>query len=118
MKNLKLWLAALLTISLYFGMGSAFAEEATWIDVRTQEEWNADHIPGPALIPHTELASRVGKLNLDKDAPIKLYCRSGNRAGIAKKTLEELGYSNVENVGSIDDARRLRAAGGTHDHSH
>lgn len=105
-------LIVLLTTILCLGSISALAEQATWIDVRTQPEWEQDHIEGDPLIMHTTIALEIGKLNLEKDAPIKLYCRSGNRAGIAKKMLEDMGYTNVENVGSIEDARRVRAESG------
>lgn len=108
MKKLKLLSLTLLTIILSFGSLAALADDTIWIDVRTQAEWNVDHIEGIPLLPHSTIATDIAKLNLDKDTPIKLYCRSGNRAGIAKSTLEELGYTNVENVGSIDDARELR----------
>jgi len=96
-----------MTLALAF-VGSAQAEEAVWIDVRSLAEYEADHMDDSTLIPHTEIREQIGKLNLAKDTPIKLFCRSGNRAGIAKATLEEMGYSNVENVGSIGDARKLR----------
>jgi hypothetical protein len=45
---------------------------------------------------------------LEKDAEIKVYCRSGKRAGIALATLQELGYTNATNVGGISDARGLK----------
>lgn len=114
MKKLSTTVLILLTAILCIGSVSVLADDATWIDVRTQEEWNADHIEGLPLLPHSTIATDIAKLNLDKDTPIKLYCRSGNRAGIAKQTLEELGYSNVENVGTIDDARRARAGSSEH----
>jgi len=55
--------------------------------------------------------SQIESLNLSKNAPIKLYCRSGVRAGIALTALEELGYTNVENVGGIGDAIERLASG-------
>ncbi|MGQ9426440.1 rhodanese-like domain-containing protein [Gilvimarinus sp. F26214L] len=80
-----------------------------WIDVRSEAEYKVDHMEDSTLIPHTEIADGIAKLNLDKSAPIKLFCRSGGRAGMAKQTLESLGYSNVENAGGLDQARKLRA---------
>ena len=78
-----------------------------WIDVRTVEEYQQDHIDDTANIPHLEIADRIEDLNLGKSTPIKLYCRSGVRAGLALTALEELGYTNVENVGGITDAREI-----------
>ena len=37
---------------------------------------------------------------------ILLYCRSGNRSGKAKLILEELGYTNIRNIGGIEDASK------------
>ena len=44
-----------------------------------------------------------------KDDEINLYCRSGNRAGKAKSALERAGYTNVENKGSLAEAREARS---------
>jgi phage shock protein E len=44
---------------------------------------------------------------LDKNTEIRVYCRSGRRAGIALAALEEMGYTNATNVGGINDAREL-----------
>jgi len=84
---------------------SLFAPKTVWIDVRTLDEYNEDHISNTEHIPHTEIAAQISDLDLDKDAPIKLFCRSGVRAGLALTTLQDLGYTNVENVGGIADAR-------------
>jgi phage shock protein E len=42
---------------------------------------------------------------MDKDALIYVYCRSGRRSGIAQTTLGEAGYTNVVNLGSLEDAQ-------------
>jgi phage shock protein E len=60
-------------------------------------------------LPHTEIATQIADLSLRKSTPIKLYCRSGVRAGLALIELEALGYTNVENVGGIADARERLA---------
>ena len=41
---------------------------------------------------------------LKKEKKIYLYCRSGNRSQKATDILIKLGYSNVENLGSLSDA--------------
>lgn len=96
-----------LLLSLLAGCAST-AGDVVWLDVRTDEEYAEDHIAGSAHIPHDEIAARVAELGLDKDSEIRVYCRSGKRAGIALATLQELGYSRAENVGGISDARELR----------
>ncbi|WP_417517326.1 rhodanese-like domain-containing protein [Marinobacter sp.] len=79
-----------------------------WIDVRTEAEHRQNHIDGDLLIPHASIVAQVTGQFPDKDAEINLYCRSGNRSGIAKSALERAGYTNVKNKGSIADARKAR----------
>lgn len=69
------------------------------LDVRTAEEYAAGHIPGAVLAPYDALASSFTEA--DKNRPIVLYCRSGNRSGIAMKTLRSMGYANLSDFGGI-----------------
>ena len=41
---------------------------------------------------------------LDKSANYVLYCRSGNRAGQALDMMTSMGFTNVQNIGSVDEA--------------
>lgn len=77
-----------------------------WIDVRTADEFNAGHINGAAHIPYEEIASRISEVTTDKHSVIHLYCRSGNRSGIAQQTLLTLGFSNAINEGGYEDLLR------------
>ncbi len=81
-----------------------------WIDVRSADEYSAGHIPGHANIPHDEITLRISELTTDKNTPIQLYCRSGRRSGIAVELLQQQGFTNVSNVGGIDDAKAKLAA--------
>jgi rhodanese-related sulfurtransferase len=38
-----------------------------------------------------------------KDQPILIHCKSGKRAGLAKRVLEKAGYTNVWNAGGWSD---------------
>ena len=58
------------------------------IDVRTPKEYAKAHIAG--TLP-------------DKEQHIMVYCKSGIRSKDAVQKLVTLGYTNVENIGSIDD---------------
>lgn len=73
-----------------------------WIDVRTTEEFNAGHIEGAAHIPYEEIAARISEITTDKHATIHLYCRSGNRSGIAQQTLQAMGFKNAINEGGYE----------------
>ena len=50
------------------------------LDVRTQEEFAAGHLPNAVLLPVDLIEAKseeVAKLLPDKDAEILIYCRSG-----------------------------------------
>jgi phage shock protein E len=76
--------------------------DAQLIDVRTADEYIADHASGATNIPLDNILSGNFK-GIDKDKPIYVYCRSGMRAGQAKIALEKLGYKNVTNLGGINN---------------
>lgn len=73
------------------------------VDVRTPEEYASRHIEGAINIPVDEIESRLADVSKDTSKPVVVYCHSGNRAGRAKKILVEHGYSQVTNLGGIDD---------------
>ena len=73
------------------------------IDVRTKEEWDSGFIEGATHIPLNNLASEINKYVINDKEEILLYCRSGNRSGKAKLLLNSLGYTNVKNLGGIND---------------
>ncbi|MBK84200.1 MAG: MerR family transcriptional regulator [Gammaproteobacteria bacterium] len=77
-------------------------DSIVWIDVRTAEENAARSIEGHINITHEEIGQKIGDLNLSKDQPIRLYCRTGRRSGVATDVLKSMGYTDVENAGSID----------------
>jgi rhodanese-related sulfurtransferase len=68
---------------------------AQLVDVRADHEWDAGRIAGAKHIPLAELAQHAGEI--DRDRPVVLYCRGGNRSTMAAAALEEAGY----------DARKL-----------
>ena len=78
-------------------------EDYVILDVRTQEEFDAGHIPGAILIPNTEIANRAEQELPDKDQLLLVYCRSGNRSKQASQILVELGYTHIREFGGIND---------------
>ncbi|MBI3588849.1 MAG: rhodanese-like domain-containing protein [Candidatus Liptonbacteria bacterium] len=76
------------------------------IDVRTEREWNSGHAKGAI---HFELSKiqKGGTPELPRDAKIYLYCRSGNRSGIANDILKKAGFKNTENLGGLSDWQAL-----------
>lgn len=100
--------AAFLLILLVFS-SALWASDPVWIDVRSADEYSAGHVEGAANIPYTEIGARIGEVTEDKDALIYVYCRSGRRSGIAQNTLQAAGFSNVVNIGGLEEAK-ARAA--------
>ena len=60
------------------------------IDVRTDHEWDVGRIAGATHLPLDELAQRAGEI--DKERPVLLYCRGGNRSTMAATALADAGY--------------------------
>ncbi len=75
--------------------------KAVLIDVRTPEEHKSLRIPGSVLIPDYEIKEKIEDTVPDKDTTIIVYCRSGNRSSSAAKTLMQMGYNKVLNLGGI-----------------
>jgi phage shock protein E len=69
------------------------------IDVRTAEEYRAGAIPSAINIPYDVIQDNLP--TQDRSARIVVYCRTGNRSGRAKATLEALGFQNVNNFGPV-----------------
>ncbi len=68
------------------------------VDVRELEEWDEGHLPNAVHVTRGYLESRIEGVAPDRDAPVVLYCASGNRSAFGVKTLEELGYTNVASL--------------------
>ena len=68
------------------------------VDVRELDEWDEGHLPDAVHVPRGHLESRIERVAPDRDAPVVLYCSSGNRSALAAKTLEELGYTHVSSL--------------------
>lgn len=69
-------------------------EGAQLIDVRADHEWEAGRITGAAHVPLPELSQRTEEI--DKDRPVVVYCRGGNRSSMATAALNEAGYDAVK----------------------
>jgi rhodanese-related sulfurtransferase len=65
-------------------------EGAQLVDVRADHEWEVGRIAGATHVPLPELPQRLGEI--DKDRPVVVYCRGGNRSTMATDALAEAGY--------------------------
>lgn len=77
-------------------------KNATVVDVRTPEEFNGEHFAGAINIPLNEIQTRLDEFK-SMQQPIVLYCRSGNRSGMATSLLKQHGISEVYNGGGLAD---------------
>ena len=82
------------------------SNEVIVIDVRSFEEVKTGIIQDAIHIEWTKIDKEITKIDITKDQPIYLYCRSGNRSGKAAVILEKIGYTNVINVGGIKEAAK------------
>ncbi len=78
--------------------------QTTWIDVRTAAEFSTGHIDGAINIPHSIIAQTIHEKIPDKNADIKLYCRSGRRSALALSILQDLGYRHAVDFGAYHRA--------------
>jgi rhodanese-related sulfurtransferase len=69
-------------------------EGAQLLDVRADHEWEAGRIAGAKHLPLPQLPQRTGEL--DKDRPVVIYCRGGNRSSMATAALAESGFDAVK----------------------
>lgn len=80
----------------------------TVIDVRTPVEFQMGHVQGALNIPLEEMAFRAKEVAA-LPAPRVLYCRSGNRSGIAVQMLSQAGIGDLHNGGGLYDMEYLLA---------
>jgi rhodanese-related sulfurtransferase len=69
--------------------------KAILMDVRTSGEWAAGHLPGAIHVDRGMLEFTVWKAIPDQNAQIIVYCKTGGRATLATKTMQDLGYKNT-----------------------
>lgn len=71
-------------------------------DVRTPQEFAEGHSQYADNLPLSTLQSGAYP-ELPKDALIAVYCRSANRSAQAKALLEKAGFTNVRDIGGLND---------------
>ncbi len=73
------------------------------VDVRTEDEYDQEHIPGAIHIPDDSIETELEKRILDKSSEIIFYCAKGVRAQKALEKALLMGYEKVYNLGGISD---------------
>jgi rhodanese-related sulfurtransferase len=72
------------------------AGEAVLIDVREPDEWWSGHVAGARHIPLGEFVERLNEIPTAGE--VLLFCRSGQRSGMATKFMRQQGFERVWNV--------------------
>lgn len=73
------------------------------IDVRSEEEYKAGHIPHAINIFIDEMEGRLEEIEDYEDKPIILYCNTGNRSGKAAEILVSNGFKDVTNAQGVKE---------------
>lgn len=83
---------------------------AVVVDVRDAHELAASgKVPGAQHIPRGMLEFRADPdlpshhPELSRERPVILYCGTGGRSALAGKTLKDMGYAEVYNLGGLKD---------------
>jgi rhodanese-related sulfurtransferase len=63
---------------------------AQLVDVRTDAEYAAGHIAGSRHVPFVDVQSEAA--GLDREQPLVVYCRSGERSGMAADAFAASGW--------------------------
>lgn len=73
-------------------------EELILIDVRESYERDEFNIGGELASLQSELPDKIASLKGKESEEIIVYCRSGNRSGMAKMMFEQAGFTKVRNL--------------------
>ncbi len=86
---------------------AAAKPKAILLDVRTPGEYKLEHLPGAVNLPVDQVENKIASIAPDKTTPLTVHCAVGARAARAKAKLDGLGYTNVRNLGSYENARQV-----------
>jgi phage shock protein E len=76
-------------------------KQTIYLDVRTDQEWEQEHIKGATHFSLDRLKAAEVPL-ISKDTNVLIYCRSGSRAQEALGILQTAGFSSVTNAGGLE----------------
>jgi len=74
----------------------------TVVDVRETGEFASGHYEGAINIPLGIITAKLDEFRA-MSGPVVVYCRSGNRSGMAMSLLKQAGLSEVYNGGGLYD---------------
>jgi rhodanese-related sulfurtransferase len=72
--------------------------EFVLLDVRSEAEFNAAHLPGALNVERGRIEWVVPNIIKKTDRTIYVYCQDGRRSGFAAERLIQMGYTNTIHV--------------------
>ena len=76
--------------------------DAVLLDVREEAEYITGHAQNAVLLPVDELTDETAMDAIPElTIPVLVYCRSGYRSNVAAHRLEEYGYEEIYDLGSL-----------------
>jgi phage shock protein E len=110
----KIFLAIALAFGLTVGVAAcasgesyAVTDNTVIIDVRTPQEFAEGHLVGAINIDVQAPDFRDLVMALDTDGEYFIYCRSGNRSGQAITQMFQMGFTDMTNGGSVQEASNM-----------
>lgn len=109
-RRLAPWLAVIVAVALA-GCATDAAPDvpagALVVDVRTPTEFAQGHLEGAINIDvqSAEFDQRIAELDPDDDYLV--YCRSGSRSAAAIDRMEDAGFEDLHDGGSLETARDM-----------
>lgn len=84
--------------------GSVDVSQLTLIDVRDVSEFESGHLPNATNISFNDGTLEMQIPSMDPSLAYGVYCRSGNRSGQAVAMMKAAGFTNVVDLGGLEDA--------------
>jgi len=76
--------------------------EVQIVDVREPYEWDAGRIDGSVHLPLNDLMGGAGDEELDRERPVVVVCRVGNRSELGAIMLQARGYDAHNLEGGLE----------------
>jgi rhodanese-related sulfurtransferase len=73
-------------------------QEFILLDVRSEAEFNAAHLPGALNVERGRLEWIIPNIIKNPERVIYVYCQDGRRSGFATERLLEMGYKNTSHI--------------------
>lgn len=112
-KIVSLFAAIATAVTVMFGVTACAPENTDMstvtavIDVRTPAEFAEGHLDGAINIDWQGATFADDIAQFDTAGTYVIYCRSGNRSGQAISAMTEMGFTDLTNAGSVDEAAAL-----------